>query len=60
MLEIVDLKIHSGRLKIAPQEGKKIQSQNFANKKNMWYVNDPRLVIMRMTVHTAVALQWGI
>ena len=50
--------IHSGALKIAPQEGKKIQSRNFADKKkNMWYANDPSLMTMRMAVHPAVALQ---
>ena len=52
--------IHSGTLKIAPQEGKKIQSRNFADKKkNMSYANDVSFVTMRMTVHPVVALQSG-
>ena len=51
-------KIHLGTLKIVPQEGKKIQSRNFADKKkNMGCANDPSLVTMRMTVHPVVALQ---
>ena len=52
--------IHSGTLKVAPEEGKKIQSRNFVDKKkNMWYAKDPSLVTMRMTVHPVEALQSG-
>ena len=52
--------VHSGTLRIAPQEGKKIQSRNFAdNNNNMCYANDPSLVTIRMTVHPVVALQSG-
>ena len=52
--------IHSGTLKTAPQEGKEIQSRNFADKKkNMCYANDRSLVTMRMIVHPAVVLQSG-
>ena len=55
MTHRVFTKIHSGTLKIAPQEGKKIQMRNFADKKkNMWYANDPSLVTMRMTVVTVI------
>ena len=54
------LKIQSEILKIAPQEEKKVQARNFADKKkNLWYANDPSLVAMRMTVHPVVALQSG-
>ena len=54
------INIHSGTLKIAPQEGKKRKSRNFADKKkNMLYANDPSLVTMRMIVHPVVALQLG-
>ena len=52
--------IHSGTLKIMPQEEKKIQLRNFADKKkNMWYANDSSLKTMRMTVQPAVTLQSG-
>ena len=52
--------IHSGTLKIAPQEGKKILSWNFAPKtKNIRYANDPSLETMHVTVHPVVALQSG-
>ena len=41
-----------------PQEEKKIQLRNFADKKkNMWYANDLSLVTMCMTVNPVVALQ---
>ena len=54
------MNIYLGTLKIASQEGKKMQSRNFADKeKNMWYANDPSLVTMSMTVHPVVALQSG-
>ena len=52
--------MHSGTLKITPQEKKKIQLRNFADKKkNMWYANDSSLVTMRMAVHPVVELQSG-
>ena len=51
--------VHSRILKIAPQEGKKVQSRNFADKKkNMWYADDPSLVTMRKIVQPVVALQF--
>ena len=59
MIQYLNINIHSGTLKIAPQEGKEIQSWKFADKKkNMWYANDPSLT-MSMTIHPAVAMQSG-
>ena len=59
-MKYIYIYIHSGTLKIAPHERKRIQPRNFADKKkNMLYANDPSLVTVRMTVHPVVALQSG-